>query len=101
MPILLSNFRISQLQLRLQQVQQPFQLGPHLADDLLTLVVVFGRVLAGELLAGTGDGVALLVQQVAYLADQDDVVALVITAIATAFNRFQLVEFLFPVAKYM
>jgi len=82
-------------------MEQAFQFGTHLADDLLTLVVVFGCIIASELLAGTGDGVALLVQQVANLADQDDVVALVIAAITTAFNRFQLVEFLFPVAKYM
>ena len=82
-------------------MEQAFQFGTHLADDLLTLVVVFGRIIACELLTGTRNGIALLVQQIAYLAYQDDIVALIIASIAAAFNRFQLVKFLLPIAKYM
>ena len=33
-------------------MQQVFQLVTHLANDLLALIVVFSRILAGELLAG-------------------------------------------------
>ena len=40
-----------------------------------------------ELLAGTADGIALLIQKTTNLTDQDHVMALIVTTVSTSFNR--------------
>ena len=54
-----------------QDFQQLFELEPHLLHDLLALAHVDARLFAAELLTRATDREALLVQQAAYLADDD------------------------------
>ena len=54
-----------------------------------------------EALAGATDRKALVIQQATYLTNDQNVLPLIIAAIAPAFNRFQLLKFLFPIAKYV
>src|SRR5690606_33537815 len=65
-----------------QDVEHIFQLDDHLPDQL----VIMGGLLAigtfGELLARTTDGVTLIVQQAADLADHQHVLALVVAPVA-------------------
>src|SRR5579863_3539967 len=87
--------------LTLEYLQQLVQFGAHLTHDLVALGDVLLGTVAGELLAGTADGEALLVQEAADLADHQDVVALVIAAVAAAFHGFELGELLLPVAQHV
>ena len=85
----------------LEDVEDLFELGPQLADDLLAVVdIVLGRVI-GQALAGAADGVALLVEQAADLADHDHVLALVVAAVAAALDRLELRELLLPIAQHV
>src|SRR5690606_13465996 len=59
--------------LPLQQLQDLFQLHPHLADDLRAHRRLLLRALALQAQAGSTDGVALLVQQAADLAHHQHV----------------------------
>ena len=70
-----------------------------LLDDLMALAGVVPSDITGELLAGAANGETLLVEQVANLADHEDVMALVIAAVAPPLDRAELGEFLFPVAQ--
>ena len=58
------------------------------------------EVITREPLAGSADGVALFVQQAAYLANHQDILALVVAAV-TALYRAYLVKFLLPVTQDM
>ena len=57
--------------------------------------------LAFEFLSGTTYGKPVLIEQRANLANQYNILALVVTAIAAAFNRAQAGKLLFPVTQYM
>ena len=87
--------------LALEYLQQLFQLHAHLAHDLLTLADIFLGFIAGQLLACTSDGKALLIQQTANLTDHDDVMPLVITAITATLYRLELGKFLLPVTQHV
>jgi len=82
-------------------VQDILQFYAQLADDLLALLLVFLGGVAGELLAGTADGEALLIQEAADLADHQHVVALIIASVAAPLDRFELGKLLLPVAQDM
>src|SRR5688500_1584126 len=84
-----------------QHAQQLFELDAHLLDDLLALADVDARLFAGELVARTADGKALLVQQRADLPNDDDVLALVVAAVAATLDRLELRELLLPVAQHV
>ena len=85
----------------LKGLQQFFQFYPQLVNDLLALGdILFGSI-AGELLARTADGEALLIEQTADLADDQHIMALVIAAIAAAFDRLELGELLLPIAQHV
>ena len=56
-------------QLLAQHLQDIFQLGDHLPDELLVLRDILAGVVAGEALAGTTDGEALVVEERADLAE--------------------------------
>ena len=62
---------------------------------------LFGVGAAGELLAGTTDSEALIVQQAADLADHQHVLALIVATVATALDRLELGELLLPVAQHV
>jgi hypothetical protein len=55
-----------------QDLDQLFQFQPHLVDELLALIEVDLRVVAGEAVAGPADGEALFVQEAPYLADDQN-----------------------------
>ena len=84
-----------------QHAQQLFELHAHLLDDLLALAHVDARFFAAELVARTTDREALLVEQRADLANDDDVLALVVAAVAAALHRLELREFLLPVTQHV
>jgi len=78
-----------------------FQFQPHLMDELLALVEVNLRIVAGEPVPGSANGKALFIQQAADLANDQHVLALVIAAVAAPFDGLELREFLLPVAQHM
>src|SRR5690606_30766006 len=78
-----------------------FELGDGLADALLVLSDIVAGFVAGETLARAADGEPLFVQLGPYLPDHQDVLALIIAAVATAFDRTELGKLLFPIAQYM
>src|SRR5581483_3343423 len=84
-----------------QNLHELLELDPHLADDLLALGGVRASFLATELVAGTADREALVVQEAADLADHNHILALVIAPVAASLDRLQLRELLFPIAQHM
>src|SRR5260221_12783457 len=58
-----------------------FELEAHLPHDLLALADVRASLFTAELVARTADGEALLIEQAADLADDDHILALVVTAV--------------------
>src|SRR5688572_32064097 len=84
-----------------QDPQQLFELHAHLLHDLLALAHVDAGFLAAELVARTTDGETLVVEQRADLANDDDVLALVVAAVAAALHGLELRELLLPVAQHM
>ena len=57
---------------------------------------VFG---VGHLLPCTADGIAVFIKEVPNLTNQHDITALIIAAIAPAFDGAQLWKFLLPIAQ--
>ena len=84
-----------------EDLQYLLQLHSNLLDDLLTLGDVLAGLLAGEALPRAADGKALLVQQTAYLPNDQYVAALVVAPVPPSLYRFELRELLLPVTQYM
>ena len=70
-------------------------------DELLALIEVHLRIVAGEPVAGAADGKALLIQEAAYLPDDQHVLALIVPAVAAPLDGLELRELLLPVAQNM
>src|SRR5690606_32157977 len=85
----------------LQELQDFLEFHPHLADDLRAHGGLLAGILALQAHARATDGVALLVQQAADLADHEHVVPLVVAAVAAALHRLQGGEFRLPVAQHV
>ena len=88
-------------QLTPQNLDQLFELQPHLMNELLALIEVDLSVIPGEAIARPADGKSLFIQQASYLADDQHILALVIPAVAAAFDGLELREFLFPIPQHM
>ena len=84
-----------------ENLDQLFEFEPHLMDQLLALIEVHLRVIAGEPVAGSANGKALFIQQAADLPDDQNVLALVVAAVAAPLDRFELGKFLLPIAQHM
>ena len=69
-----------------QQLEDVFELGADLTDDLLALARIATGFVAHEPLPGATDREAFLVEKAANLADDQDVLALIITAVAAPFD---------------
>ena len=82
-----------------KNLDQLFQFQPHLMDELLALIEIHLCIIACEAVPCSADGKALLVQQAAYLPDDQHVLALIIAAVAAPLDGFELREFLLPVAQ--
>jgi len=70
-------------------------------NELLALVEVDLCIIAGQAIAGPADGKALFIQQTADLADDQHVLALVVTPIAAPLDGLQLRELLLPIAQHV
>src|SRR5215467_3492852 len=84
-----------------QDPHQLLELDPQLLDDLLTLRDVRASLLARKLVARATDREALIVEETADLTDDDNVLPLVVAAIAPALDRLELREFLLPIAQHV
>src|ERR1700727_1665305 len=84
-----------------QNLDQFLEFEAHLMDQLLALIEVHLRIVARESIARSADGKALLVEQTANLANDQHVLALIVAPVAAPLDRFELREFLLPVAQYM
>ena len=84
-----------------KNLDQLFELQPHLMDELLALVEIHLRIVAGEPVPGSANGKALFVQQAANLPNDQHVLALIIPAIAAPFDGLELRELLLPVAQHV
>jgi len=84
-----------------QNLNELFELQAHLMNQLLALIEIDLRVVAGESIARPADGKALFIQQTANLPDDQHVLALVIAPVTAPLDRFELREFLLPVAKHV
>ena len=70
-------------------------------DELLALIEIYLRVVAGEAVPCSADGKSLFIQQAAYLPNDQDVLPLIIPAVAAALDGLELGEFLLPIAQHM
>jgi hypothetical protein len=70
-----------------QDFKDLFKLHAYLFDYLLTLRDVRLRILTREALARTTDGKALIIEETSDLTDDQNVLSLVVTAIASSFYR--------------
>jgi len=70
-------------------------------NQLLTLIEINLRIVAREPIAGSADGKALFIEQAAYLANDQHILALIVAPVAAAFDRLELREFLLPIAQHM
>ena len=72
-----------------------------LVNDLLALGGVVLGVIARKLLTGAADGKALIIKKIAYLADHEDIMALIVAAVAAPLDGAELGEFLLPITQDM
>jgi len=84
-----------------QDSQDFFEFLAKLTHDLLRLRYVVACFLALQAIAGAANGEALFIQEAADLADHQHILALVVTTIATALDRFELRKLLLPIAQHM
>ena len=84
-----------------KNLDQFFELEPHLVNELLALIEIHLRIVAGEAVPCAANGKPLFIQEAAYLPNDQHVLPLIIPAVAAALDGFELREFLFPVAQHV
>src|SRR5882762_3510199 len=92
---------LSAAALAAKNLNQLFQFQPHLMNELLTLVEVHLRVIAGEAVPGSANRKSLFIQQAADLPNNQHILPLVIPPVAAPLDRLQLRKFLLPIAQNM
>ncbi len=70
-------------------------------DELLALVQIHLRIVAGEPISRAANGEALFIQQAANLPNDQHVLALIVAAVAAPLDRLELRKFLLPIAQHM
>ncbi len=80
---------------------QLFEFEPHLMNQLLALIQIHLRIVAGEAVSCTADGETLFIQQTADLANDQHVLTLIVAAVTAPFDRLELGKLLLPVAQHM
>ena len=75
-----------------KNLDQLFELEPHLMDELLALIEIDLRIVAREPVPGSANRKPLFIQQAANLANDEHVLPLVIAAVAAPLHRLQLRE---------
>jgi len=88
-------------QLAAKNFNQFFQFEPHLMNELLALIEIHLRIVAGEAVPRTADRKPLFIQQAANLTNDEHILPLIVPAVPAPFHRFQLGKFLFPIAQYV
>src|ERR1700722_8760134 len=66
---------------------QLFQFQPHLMNELLALIEIHLRIVAGKTVARPADRKPLFIQQAANLANDEHILALIVAAVAAPFHR--------------
>src|ERR1700679_3615607 len=84
-----------------KNLDQFLELQAHLMNQLLALIKVDLRIVARESIAGSADGKALFIKQASNLANDQHVLALIVAPVAAPLDRFELREFLLPVAQHV
>ena len=84
-----------------QQFENFFQFRAHLPDDLLALRRIRFCFVARQFLPRTADGKPIVIQQAAYLPDNQHILTLVIAPVTASLYRLELRKFLFPVPEHM
>jgi hypothetical protein len=92
---------LSAARLAAKNLYQLFQFEPHLMNELLTLVEIHLRIVAGEAIPGSSNGESLFIQQASNLPNDEHILALVVASVAAALDRLQLRKFLLPIAKHV
>ena len=77
------------------------ELDAQLLDDLLALANVFLCLISGQPLTSTVNREAIVIKQASNLANDQDVLTLIVTSVAPTLHWFQLWKLLLPVAQYM
>jgi len=78
-----------------------FKFHAYLFDNLLTLRHIRLGVIAGQALARSTDRKTFVIQETPDLANDQNVLALVIAAVAPTLYRLQLWELLLPIPEYV
>ena len=84
-----------------KNLDQFFQFQPHLMNELLALIEVHLRIIAGEAVPCAANGEPLFIQQAPYLPNDQHVLPLIVPAVASALDGLELREFLLPIAQHM
>jgi len=84
-----------------KNLDQLFQFQPHLMNELLALVEIHLRIVAGEAVPCAANGKPLFIQEAPYLPNDQHVLPLIIPAVAATLDGLELREFLFPVAQHV
>jgi len=84
-----------------KNLYQLFQFEPHLMNELLALIEVHLRIVAGEAVPRSANGKPLFIQQAAYLPNDQHILPLIIPTVAAALDGLELGEFLLPIAQHM
>jgi len=100
-PELTADFKRPQGCLPAQDLHELFQLHPHLVNQLLALVQIDLGVITREAIARAPDRETLLIKQASNLTNDQNVLALVVAAVAAPLHGLQLREFLFPIAQHV
>jgi hypothetical protein len=78
-----------------------FKFHAYLFDYLLTLSNVQLGIIARKTLASPADRETLVIEETSDLANNQNILTLIIASITSALHRFQLWELLLPIPKYM
>ena len=84
-----------------KNLDQLFQFQPHLMNELLALVEIHLRIVAGEAVPCAANGKPLFIQEAPYLPNDQHVLPLIIPAVAATLDGLELREFLFPIAQHV
>ena len=84
-----------------KNLDQLFELEPHLMNELLALIEVHLRIVAGEAVPCAANGESLFIQEAAYLPNDQHVLPLIVPTVAAALDGLELGKLLFPVAQHM
>src|SRR6267142_4812756 len=93
--------RASPSALAAKNLDQLLELEPHLMNELLALIEIHLRIVAGKAVPCSANGKSLLIQQAAYLPNDQHILSLIVSAVTAALDGLELLEFFFPVAQHV